>query len=50
MMFTMIGLVAFFITVIVDLDRPQRGFIKVSQESLIQLQQKLHADPLKATK
>jgi hypothetical protein len=50
MMFTMIGLVAFFITVIVDLDRPQRGFIKVSQESLIQLQQKLYADPLKATK
>jgi len=50
MMFTMIGLMAFFLTVIVDLDRPQRGLITVSQESLIQLQQKLHADPLQGIK
>jgi len=46
MMFTMIGLMAFFLTVIVDLDRPQRGFLKVSQESMIRLQQMLNADPM----
>lgn len=43
-MFTMIGLLTFFLFVIVDLDRPQRGLITVSQESLIGLQKKLHAD------
>lgn len=43
-MFTMIGLLALLLTVILDLDGPQRGLIKVSQESLIRLQQKLNAD------
>jgi hypothetical protein len=42
--FTMIGLLAFFLFVIVDLDRPRRGLITVSQESLIGLQKKMHAD------
>jgi hypothetical protein len=51
-MITMIGLVTFFLFVIVDLDRPQLGFITVSQESLIGLQKKMHADltPTSATK
>lgn len=43
-MFTIIGLLAALLSLIVDLDRPQRGFIKVSQESMIRLQQKLNAD------
>jgi hypothetical protein len=51
-MFAMIGLLTFFLFVIVDLDRPQLGFITVSQESLIGLQKKMHADltPPSATK
>ena len=43
-MFTMLGLLALLLTVIVDLDRPQRGLIRVSHESLLRLQQKLNAD------
>ena len=43
-MFTITGLLASLLSLIVDLDRPQRGFIKVSQESLIRLQQQMKAD------
>lgn len=45
MMFTIVGLLTLFLVVIVDLDRPQRGFIKVSQESMVRLQQMLNAGP-----
>ena len=42
--FTMVGLLTFFLFVSVDLDRPRQGLITVSQESLIGVQKKLHAD------
>jgi hypothetical protein len=43
-MFTMVGLLTFFLFVIVDLDSPQQGLITVNPESLIKLQKQLHAD------
>ena len=43
-MYTVIGLLTFFLFVIVDLDRPLQGLITLNQESLIKLQKKLHAD------
>lgn len=42
--FPLIGLLALFLFVIVDLDRPGRGLIKVSQQSMIRLQQQLHSN------
>jgi hypothetical protein len=42
--FALIGLLTLFLTVVVDLDRPQHGFIQVSQQSLKTLQNKINAD------
>jgi hypothetical protein len=36
---------AVLVTLIVDLNRPQGGFITVSQQPLIDLQDKLHSEP-----
>jgi hypothetical protein len=43
-MFTFVGLLTFFLFVIVDLDRPRLGLITVNQESLIKLQKQMHAE------
>lgn len=41
---TMALLIALVITVIIDLDRPSRGLIRVSQDSMIQLQENMKDD------
>jgi hypothetical protein len=43
--FTMVTLIVLLVFIIIDLDRPRRGLIEVSQESLTDLQQAINAAP-----
>jgi hypothetical protein len=42
--YIMVALIVVLVFIILDLDRPRRGLINVSQESLIHLQTAIHAD------
>lgn len=41
--YILVALIVFLVFIVIDLDRPRRGFIEVSQQSLIDLQANLEA-------
>jgi hypothetical protein len=46
--FTLVMLITFVVYLIIDLDRPKRGFIQVSQEILLNLQRTIETAPIPA--
>ena len=46
--FALVMLITFVVYLIIDLDRPKRGFIQVSQEILLNLQRTIEAAPIPA--
>lgn len=43
--YIMVGLIVLLVYIIIDLDRPRRGLIEVSQQPMIELQSSMHAGP-----
>lgn len=43
--YLMVGVIVVLMMMVMDLDRPQRGFIQIDQQSLVKLQEALAGDP-----